>query len=120
MTQGGSSASFEAYYEGDTLRHVAETGGYDALGRGRKRYYLDSTGVLFYYHAEDERGVTKPGAQAPDGSSIHIVFDSAGNVRASEKRLNGQPVELLDSDVLGALARLGSLRQAAEASAQPR
>jgi hypothetical protein len=120
LTTGDSNTSFEAYYDGNALRHVAETTGYGSPGKGRRRYYLDSTGVLFYYHAEDERGVTQAGGQQPDGSSIHIVFDSAGNVRASEKRLNGRPTELLDSDVRGALARLGALRQAAEAGAQPR
>lgn len=116
LSMGDASAQFEAFFEGSVLRHVEEEAAYGELGKGEKEYYLDSTGVLFYYHAEEERSAGQSGAPGKDTVSIRIAFDPAGNVRASEKRINGQAVALLETDVRGALARLGALRQAADAA----
>jgi hypothetical protein len=119
LAMGDTSAEFEALYEGVVLRHVREEASYGEMGRGEKEYYLDSTGVLFYHHAEDERAATQAGQPAKESVSIRIAFDPAGNVRASEKTRNGQPAPLLDTDIQGAVARLGALRQAAEAADRP-
>jgi hypothetical protein len=107
LAMGDTNAGFEAFYEGAVLRYVEEEPR-AAVGKAEKAYYLDSTGVLFYYHAEGERSVTR------------IAFDPAGNVRASEKTLDGQPAPLLDADIQAAVARLGALRQAAEAADRAR
>jgi hypothetical protein len=116
IAEGDTHAGFEAFYEGTVLRQVEEEAAYGELGRGEKEYYLDSTGVLFYYHGEEERS----GGTGKDSVSIRIAFDPAGNVRASEKTVNGQAAPLLDSDVQSAVARLGALRQAAEAAGRPK
>jgi hypothetical protein len=112
LAMEGASTKFEAYFEGTVLRQVEEEAGHGA-SENEREYYLDSSGVLFYYHAQDERTVTQPGKSGKESVSIRVVFDPAGNVRASEKTLNGQPAPLLETDVSGAMARLGALRQAA-------
>jgi hypothetical protein len=102
------------------LRYVEEEASYGQMGKGENEYYLDSTGVLFYYHGEEERTVAQAGQSARESVSIRIAFDPAGNVRASEKARDGQLTQLLDTDVRAAVARLGALRQAAEAADRPK
>jgi hypothetical protein len=114
---GDTSASFAAFYEGRALRHVEEQASYGEYGRGQKAYYLDASGVLFYYHAAEQRTVTRPGRSGTDEVTIRAVFDPAGNMRAAEKTVNGQSHPLQHTDLQGAIARLGALRTAAEVAA---
>jgi hypothetical protein len=117
LAVGDTSATFEAFYEGVVLRTVEERTSHGRGGKAEKDYYLDDSGVLFYFHAEEERARTGQGESGTDQVRLRIVFDPAGNVRASEKTVNGQEQPLLDVDVQGVVARLGALRQAAEKGA---
>jgi hypothetical protein len=117
LATGDNSASFAAFYEGRALRQVEEKASYGEYGSGQKAYYLDASGVLFYYQAAEQRTITRPGRSVTDEVTIRAVFDPAGNMRAAEKTVNGQSHPLQHADLLGAIARLGALRTAADVAA---
>jgi len=111
-----AGVQFVAFYDGTVLRHIEERIDYREYGQGSGKYFLDTTGQLFLYLAEDER--TVPDAERK-GETDHIryalVFDPGGRMIASEKSVNDKVQPLQDVEIDGVVKHFGALRAAAQA-----
>jgi hypothetical protein len=111
-----ADVQFVAFYDGTVLRHIEERIDYGEYGRGSGKYFLDTTGQLFLYLAEDER--TVPDAErsgAKDDIRYALVFEPGGRMIASEKSVNDKVEPLQDVEIEGVVKHFEALRAAAQA-----
>ena len=100
---GEAKSNFQAYYAGDELKLIIEQMDMGEYGSSEYRYYFKD-GYLFYYEQNGKR--TAPNSKRPDeADNVNVVmhFNKEGILVSSSKKINFEPVELLDIEAPGVL-----------------
>jgi hypothetical protein len=114
FTAGDASARYVAYWDSGVLRLIDERSDFGDYGSSAARYYLDTSGALFLYEAQDERAVTDPArAGARERIELRMVFDPGSRMLASEKTVDGKVQPVQATEIEGVRQHLQALRSSA-------
>jgi hypothetical protein len=116
FTDGDASARYVAYWDGGVLRLIDERSDFGAYGSSAARYYLDTTGKLFLYEAQDARTATDPSSPgAKENVELRLVFDPDSRMLASDKKIDGKVQPAQATEIEGVRRHLEQLRSAVSA-----
>jgi hypothetical protein len=114
FTAGDASSRYVAYFDSGVLRLIDERSDFGEYGSSAARYYLDATGELFLYQAQDERTVTDPSrASAREKVEVSLLFDAGGRMLASDKKVDGRVQPVQATEVEGVRRHMEALQASA-------
>lgn len=113
---GDAKTRYVAYRDSGVLRLVDARSDLGDHGSSAARYYLDATGRLFLYEAQDVRAATDPArAGARETVDVRIVFEAGTRVLAAWKQVDGMPQPVEETEVEAVRERLAALQASASA-----
>lgn len=113
LVMGDASARFVAWLEEGEPVLIEESVSLGDYGNQNNRYALASGQLVLYEHSAT-RTITDP-SRPPGSEEVESVltFDVDGSPRYTAMTVDGDPVEVEEAHIRGALARTATLRRAA-------